>query len=390
MMLLSWLLIFILCFLGLWITGCFDKHKADERRKTIIVLGSGGHTAEMLKFLKTLKVELLGERVYVIAGSDIGSLSKIMEFENGVEHLNIEYIPRSREVGQSYFTSVFTTLYSMLYCTLVIEKVAPDLVIANGPGTCLPILFCAWIHKTLGLSRCKLVLLESYACVKNRSLTGRLMLPFVDKYFVQWPSLLSTSSKVVYSGRVPISAFREKFPRRVEKPRTLDTSSYVLVVVGSTNFDNLIRSIDTEEFARKLHAIGYNGIKIQVGTGTYQVTALHSFSSSKFQVEIHKFIFDWEYKVRSASLVIGHSGAGTILDALEFGKPLIVVENECLMNRHQSEITGMMRDLGYIVSSDLNHLVDEIEQLCKATTYCLQFPKTESGVFRDYIESLYK
>jgi beta-1,4-N-acetylglucosaminyltransferase len=37
-------------------------------------------------------------------------------------------IPRSREVGQSYFTSVFTTLYSMLYAFALVLQVQPEVV----------------------------------------------------------------------------------------------------------------------------------------------------------------------------------------------------------------------------------------------------------------------
>jgi hypothetical protein len=37
-------------------------------------------------------------------------------------------IPRSREVGQSYFTSILTTLRSQLYCIPLMLRLRPDLV----------------------------------------------------------------------------------------------------------------------------------------------------------------------------------------------------------------------------------------------------------------------
>lgn len=37
-------------------------------------------------------------------------------------------IPRSREVGQSYFTSILTTLVSLLYSLRLVYKEKPDLV----------------------------------------------------------------------------------------------------------------------------------------------------------------------------------------------------------------------------------------------------------------------
>jgi hypothetical protein len=40
----------------------------------------------------------------------------------------VAVIPRSREVGQSYFTSVFTTLKSLLYAMFTVLKHKPGLV----------------------------------------------------------------------------------------------------------------------------------------------------------------------------------------------------------------------------------------------------------------------
>ncbi|CAI5973510.1 unnamed protein product [Closterium sp. NIES-64] len=46
---------------------------------------------------------------------------------------------RSREVGQSYLTSVLTTIAATLHAMLLVARVRPQLLLCNGPGTCLPI-----------------------------------------------------------------------------------------------------------------------------------------------------------------------------------------------------------------------------------------------------------
>ena len=48
------------------------------------ILGSGGHTAEMVRLLEGLNTAKFAPRVYVIARSDIGSQAKIEEFELAV------------------------------------------------------------------------------------------------------------------------------------------------------------------------------------------------------------------------------------------------------------------------------------------------------------------
>lgn len=40
---------------------------------------------------------------------------------------------------------------------------------------------------------------------------------------------------------------------------------FVLVTVGSTLFDDLIRAVDDEEFVNKLIKLGYTGMHVQMG-----------------------------------------------------------------------------------------------------------------------------
>ena len=42
--------------------------------------------------------------------------------------------PRRKQVGQSYLTSVFTTLLAGLHAAYMVVKLRPDLVLVNGPG----------------------------------------------------------------------------------------------------------------------------------------------------------------------------------------------------------------------------------------------------------------
>lgn len=167
----------------------------------------------MFRFLKTLNIrDELRPRCYIIADSDAGSFSLLEEFERDQKSQKgdywVHYIPRSRVVGQSYFTSIFTTLYSFIHCAFVVAKERPSVLIANGPGTCLPLIFCAWLYRTIRIAPCALFLLESYACVEHQSLTGKLCSRVVDRYCVQWPKLLQPSKPhIVYTGRIPLSRF---------------------------------------------------------------------------------------------------------------------------------------------------------------------------------------
>ena len=54
------------------------------------------------------------KREYIFAVSDRTSVAKIERFEReevqGAGEYEHHFVPRAREVGQSYFTSIFTTL----------------------------------------------------------------------------------------------------------------------------------------------------------------------------------------------------------------------------------------------------------------------------------------
>uniref|UniRef100_A0A803QEU4 UDP-N-acetylglucosamine transferase subunit ALG14 n=1 Tax=Cannabis sativa TaxID=3483 RepID=A0A803QEU4_CANSA len=60
------------------------KGKRSEPVSTLIVLGSGGHTAEMLNLLAVLQKERFYPRYYIAAATDNMSLQKARSFESSL------------------------------------------------------------------------------------------------------------------------------------------------------------------------------------------------------------------------------------------------------------------------------------------------------------------
>lgn len=72
----------------------------------------------------------------------------------------------------------------------------PDAVICTGVLATVPLcLLCKLFGK-------RLVFIESYAKVKTPTLTGRLLRPFADRFYVQWEKLLEVYPKAIYVGGV--------------------------------------------------------------------------------------------------------------------------------------------------------------------------------------------
>ncbi|KAJ3377720.1 UDP-N-acetylglucosamine transferase subunit [Lobulomyces angularis] len=177
---------------------------------TLIVLGSGGHTAEMFSMLKTLDKEKFVPRNYVLADNDTISLNKLRIFEADnsdnaydakLKKYNHFKIPRSRNVGQNFFTTIFTTLYATSKTVFLIHKLSPDVIITNGPGTCIPVCISAIMLNVFLLRNINIVFVESFARVNDLSLSGKMVYYFTDLFIVQWPNLVKKYPKAVYLGK---------------------------------------------------------------------------------------------------------------------------------------------------------------------------------------------
>jgi UDP-N-acetylglucosamine transferase subunit ALG13 len=236
-----------------------------------------------------------------------------------------------------------------------------------------------------GIHNTVVVLSESYACVKHLSVTAKILRRFVDLFFVQWPTLLEVAPKAIYSGRLPESAAQDRATKAKNKGKTDDRLGYILVTVGSTKFDDLIQAVDSVQFAEAASKQGFSGIHVQKGRGDYVPRVLPAMKRADFDIKIFEFTNTWDAEVVGASLVIGHAGAGTILDSLEKGKAIIVVPNTKLMNNHQVDIAQELANRGYVTIASPSALTATLSEL---EIFDLKaFPQRESWVFKNQIES---
>lgn len=175
--------------------------------KTMVVLGSGGHTSEMISLLGGMDINNYTPRTYVVASGDSMSIDKITKFEKKVNKdskVDLRMVPRARQVKQSYVTSVFTTLCAVLYSLPIVFKTRPELILCNGPGTCIPICFWAYLLKFVWIKDVKIVYVESICRVERLSLSG-LMLYYsyaADYVLVQWLELQKLYPRTRYLGRI--------------------------------------------------------------------------------------------------------------------------------------------------------------------------------------------
>ena len=78
----------------------------------------------------------------------------------------------------------------------VLRHERPDVIVSTGAGVGVPFL---WMGRLFGI---RTIFIELMARTRSLSLSGRLVYPIVDRYYVQWKDLASRYPKTVYSGQV--------------------------------------------------------------------------------------------------------------------------------------------------------------------------------------------
>lgn len=118
----------------------------------------------------------------------------------------------------------------------------------------------------------------------------------------------------------------------------------VFVTVGTTHFDALIQAVVDEGTLEALRHKGYSKVTLQIGHGKFtppegqhQGVALSHFRLKPSVAE----------DFAAADFVVSHAGAGSCLEALQAGKPLVAVVNNTLMNNHQIELAEELANNGY-------------------------------------------
>ncbi|KAI9754283.1 MAG: UDP-N-acetylglucosamine transferase subunit [Lichina confinis] len=213
------------------------RKRGQGPTRLMIVLGSGGHTAEMLALLRNLDTRAYTHRSYVVSEGDDFSAGKAAQFEASLaaspgpkkvdgdggtrlpsqpgRHYDIAVVPRARKIHQSLLTTPVSATWCLIACFRALYAPAgspasrgspasagspastlqyPDLILTNGPGTAVCVVYASVMLRYVGArgsyGKMRTIYVESWARVTALSLSGRLLLRVVDRFFVQWEEAL--------------------------------------------------------------------------------------------------------------------------------------------------------------------------------------------------------
>lgn len=145
--------------------------------KLMLVCTSGGHFATM-RSLKSFWS--LHERVWV---SDRQKDTTILDKGEKVHWLPYQ-APRD----------VLAILRNLPATFRILSQEKPDVVISTGASLAINFAFVA---KLLGI---KFIFIESISRSQELSVSGKLVYPISDEFYVQWPELCEKYNKVVFRG----------------------------------------------------------------------------------------------------------------------------------------------------------------------------------------------
>lgn len=152
-------------------------------KKVIFVSSSGGHFSEIL-MLK----ELFNEYEYLLVTEKTDVTSKL------VNNYNMDYLKYGP--NNNIIKYVGVVVYNVVKSIKILLKFKPKTVVSTGAQVGGIMCFFA---KILGK---KVIYIESLAKINNLSVTGKMIYPFANKFYVQWESLAKKYKKAEYIGRL--------------------------------------------------------------------------------------------------------------------------------------------------------------------------------------------
>ena len=147
--------------------------------KVILVCSPGGHLQQMLA-LEPAWRDI--DRTWVtLPGADV------------------EYLLRDEAVvlgSGPTNRSITNLLRNVALAWRVIAEHRPHVILSTGAGLAVPFFLVG------KLRRRRLVYVESLTRIESSSLSGRLVYPLADRFFVQWPEAARSRRRAIYAGSV--------------------------------------------------------------------------------------------------------------------------------------------------------------------------------------------
>ena len=152
------------------------------KKKICLVSSCGGHFMELMQLLPAVKEQ----DFYIVTEKNIASKAIVEKYSH-------YYLVQQERKSLSF---LFKFAYNIIASFLYLIKEKPSIIITTGAGASYP---TCKLGKLLGK---KVIYVESFAKLDDKSVTGEMVYPFADDFFVQWEEMKRVYPNAIYHGTV--------------------------------------------------------------------------------------------------------------------------------------------------------------------------------------------
>lgn len=153
----------------------------NNKLKIVFAASSGGHFEQLL-MLKPLMEKYESILVTEKTGYGAGKLDVKTYYVKQINRKELLFIPK-------IIANSFKSLG-------IIIKEKPDVMITTGVLATIPLALLMKLFKK------KLIYIESFAKVTSKTLSGKLLYKYADRFYVQWEEMLKLYPNAIYKGGI--------------------------------------------------------------------------------------------------------------------------------------------------------------------------------------------
>ena len=150
--------------------------------KICMVSSCGGHFMELLQLIPAVK----DLDFYIVTERNVASKDLLKKYKH---YCLIQQERRNISFPLKFSYNIVASLFFLL-------KERPDIIISTGAGASYP---TCRLGKWLGR---KIMYIESFAKFNKASVTGKMIYPFADQFYVQWREMKKVYPNAIYCGTV--------------------------------------------------------------------------------------------------------------------------------------------------------------------------------------------
>lgn len=151
-------------------------------KRVLFVSSTGGHLNELLQLSRAMKKY----DSYIVTEKTKSTMGLIDKYGSKIKFLKYG--------TKSHLSYIYIFPLNCIKSLFYFIRIRPSVVVTTGAHT--GVIMC-YIAK---LFRKKVIYIETFANIKTKSMSGKLVYPIADMFVVQWESMLKLYPKAVYGG----------------------------------------------------------------------------------------------------------------------------------------------------------------------------------------------